>query len=167
MSLCSRHSEVWGSKAPQRSVRTHRRSLSDPIPHCDSPISCHQLDSSKKYYSDYHEDLSAVHPMLTEELRKPQLIEVTQQTTEQKIMSYLESMAPYSDDEEDQGISENSPISNSNSSLSSPICLTPPDEAYLDKWRDGKVIPSSLPPKLTNQPIGKDIVVPSPLGREK
>ena len=160
---------MWGSKAPQRSLRrTHRRSLSDPnivldIPHCESPISCHQLDSAK-----YHEDLSAVHPMLTEEeLRKSQLIEINQQTTEQKVLSYLESMAPYSDDEEDQGISENSPISNSNSSLSSPICLTPPDEAYLDKWRDGKVIPSSMPPTMSDQPVGRDIVVPSPMERDQ
>ena len=161
---------MWGAKAPQRSVirRMHRRSLSDPnivldIPHCESPISCHQLDSAK-----YHEDLSAVHPMLTEEeLRKSQLIEINQQTTEQKVLSYLESMAPYSDDEEDQGISENSPISNSNSSLSSPICLTPPDEAYLDKWRDGKVIPSSLPPQMSDQPVGRDIVIPSPLERDQ
>ena len=165
-----RNNEVWGAKAPQRSVirRMHRRSLSDPnivleIPHCESPISCHQLDSAK-----YHEDLSAVHPMLTEEeLRKSQLIEINQQTTEQKVLSYLESMAPYSDDEEDQGISENSPISNSNSSLSSPICLTPPDEAYLDKWRDGKVIPSNLPSKMSDQPVGRDIVIPSPLERDQ
>ena len=167
---------MWGSKAPQRRSlrRNHRRSLSDPnlvleIPHCESPISCHQLDSAKKFCpSEDREDLSAVHPMLTEEeLRKSQLIEVTQQTTEQKVLSYLESMAPYSDDEEDQGISENSPISNSNSSLSSPICLTPPDEAYLDKWRDGKVIPSSLPPEISDQPVGKDIVVPSPMERDQ
>ena len=163
---------MWGAKAPQRMLRrSHRRSLSDPnivleIPHCQSPISCHQLDSAKKY--EYQEDLSAVHPMLTEEeLRKSQLIEINQQTTEQKVLSYLESMSPYSDDEEDQGISENSPISNSNSSLSSPICLTPPDEAYLDKWRDGKVIPSSLPSKMSDQPVGKDIVVPSPLERDQ
>ena len=167
---------MWGCKAPQRRSlrRNHRRSLSDPnlvleIPHCESPISCHQLDSAKKLCpSEYREDLSAVHPMLTEEeLRKSQLIEVTQQTTEQKVLSYLESMAPYSDDEEDQGISENSPISNSNSSLSSPICLTPPDEAYLDKWRDGKVIPSSLPPEISDQPVGKDIIVPSPMERDQ
>ena len=163
---------MWGAKAPQRALRAHRRSLSDPnivleIPHCDSPISCYQLDSAKKYYSDHQTDLSAVHPLLTEEeLRKSQLIEVNPQTTEQKVLSYLESMAPYSDDEEDQGISENSPISNSNSSLSSPICLTPPDEAYLDKWRDGKVIPSSLPPEMSDQPVGKDIIVPSPMERE-
>lgn len=168
-----RNNEVWGSKAPQRSIRTHRRSLSDPniflqIPHCESPISCHQLDTSKKYNPDSREDLSAVHPMLTEEeLRKSQLIEINQQTAEQKVLSYLESMAPYSDDEEDQGISENSPISNSNSSLSSPICLTPPDEAYLDKWKDGKVIPSSLPSKMSDQPVGNDIVVPSPLEGEQ
>ena len=167
-----RNNEVWGAKAPQRTLRAHRRSLSDPnivldIPHCDSPISCHQLDSAKKYYPEYQTNLSAIHPLLTEEeLRKSQLIEVNPQTTEQKVLSYLESMSPYSDDEEDQGISENSPISNSNSSLSSPICLTPPDEAYLDKWRDGKVIPPSLPPKMSDQPIGKDIIVPSPMERE-
>jgi len=108
--------------------------------------------------------LTAVHPLLTEEeLRKSQLLEVDPQTTEQKVLSYLQSMEPYSD-EEDQGISENSPESNSNSSLSSPICLTPPDEEYLEKWKDGKVIPQSLPPqKMSSELTGKVTVAPSPL----
>ena len=167
--FCFRNNKVWGSKAPPRSLRTHRRSLSDPnitlpTPKRESPISCHQLESSK-LACDYQDD--AIKPMLTEEeLRKSQLIEINPQTTEQKVWSYLASMQPDSDDEEDQGISENSPLSNSNSSLSSPICLTPPDEGYLDKWKDGKVIPSNLPQKMSDQLVGKDIVVPSPLERD-
>ena len=176
MLLCAfyfiRNNEVWGIKAPQRLLKKHRRSLSDPnfvpqTPNRDSPVSCHQLDCVKKYAhsgSGRQGDLTAVHPLLTEdELRKSQLLEVDPQTTEQKVLSYLQSMEPYSD-EEDQGISENSPESNSNSSLSSPICMTPPDEEYLDKWRDGKVIPQNLPPqKMSYELTGKVTVAPSPL----
>jgi len=167
-----RNNEVWGIQAPQRLIKTHRRSLSDsnfipPISNRDSPVSCHQLDCAKKYAhsgSGGQGDLTSVHPLLTEEeLRKSQLLEVDPQTTEQKVLSYLQSMEPYSD-EEDQGISENSPESNTNSSLSSPICLTPPDEEYLDKWRDGKVIPQSLPPqKMSSELTGEVTVAPSPL----
>lgn len=170
-----RNNEVWGVQAPQRLIRTHRRSLSDPnlappTTSRDSPVSCHQLDCAKKYAhsgSGGQGDLAAVHPMLTEEeLRKSQLLEVDPQTTEQKVLSYLQSMEPYSD-EEDQGISENSPESNSNSSLSSPICLTPPDEEYLDKWRDGKVIPQSFPPQKMSSELAEKVTVATPSPLEK